>query len=410
MNGLKGEEQDSGEKISRLETENQVLRDENHRLRSDNAAALFKLEEQISAGQKYEESQSRFETIFHKSKLGNKIIAPDLRILQVNEVFQLMLGYGKEEITKNRIIEFAHPDFIHHWHELQEELWTKQIPSFQIETCLVRKDGSALWCQVTSITFRDSEATLGYTIVEDISQRKALETELKKLGEYQETIMHMVAHDLKSPINNIISLLLLLNQNLEQLLVAESEKEVESRAFIRMISDTCDKAHAIIEDLLLIGDFKSSHDFEDTDLKAFVDSQLPVLGIKAREKGVEISFEYPEEPVHAHINADKFARVLENLLSNAVKFTGAGGQVTVSLRNEGLRAVLQVSDNGIGIPPELQPQMFDMFTGAGREGTEGETTTGLGLYIVKQIVDMHKGTIRVESSEHTGTSFIIELI
>ncbi|MES2733061.1 MAG: HAMP domain-containing sensor histidine kinase [Bacteroidota bacterium] len=398
------------DKLSQLEAENDILRQENHQLRADNTTALFKLEKQISIEKRYEESQSRFETIFNKSKMGNKIIAPDLSIIQINEVFQVMLGYTEQEIVGTKIIAFAHPDFIYHWHELQDNLWTKQIPSFQIETCLVKKDGSVLWCQVTSIIFRDNDATLGYTIVEDISKRKALELELKKLYEYQETIMHMVAHDLKSPINNIKSLNGFLKKNLEQLQhEVASEKKEQNLTFIHLIADTCEKAYTIIKDLLLIGEFQSNHNFEKTDLKTFIESALPILEVEAKQKEIEISFHYPEEPIYAHINEDKFTRVLENLLSNAVKFTHTGGQVTIALKNEGRRVILQVSDNGIGIPKNLQSSIFNMFTKASRKGTEGETTTGLGLYIVKQIVEMHKGTISVESQENVGTSFFIEL-
>jgi two-component system sensor histidine kinase VicK len=121
--------------------------------------------------------------------MGNKIIAPDLRILQINEVMQVMLGYSGKEIIGTKIADFAHPDFLHHLHELQENLWTRQSPSFQIETCLIKKDGSILWRQVTSIIFMDNDINLGYTIVYNICGRKALELDLKKLYEYQETIM-----------------------------------------------------------------------------------------------------------------------------------------------------------------------------------------------------------------------------
>ncbi len=87
--------------------------------------------------------------------------------------------------------------------------------------------------------------------------------------------------------------------------------------------------------------------------------------------------------MYALINKDKFVRVLENLLSNAVKFTEPGGEVSLSLKKEGLQVVLQISDTGIGIPAHLQASIFNMFTKAGREGNQGETTTDLGLYIVK---------------------------
>lgn len=393
-------------KISQLKGKNQDLKEE----KKSDQGKIVKLEKEIDLKERYEESQTRFETIFYQSKLGNKIIAPDLKIIQINEVFRAMLGYSEKEIIGTKIIAFAHPDFIHHWHELQEELWTKEIPSFQIETCLVKKDGTIFWCQVTSIIFRDNGSTLGYTIVEDISGRKAMEEELQKLHEYQETMMHMVAHDLKSPLSNIQSLRGLLQKNVEHLLVAKSEKKDQSLTFLQMISDTCDKAQAIIRDLLFVGDFKSKTTFKKTDLKKLIESQLSILGLEAEKKGITLRFDYPSTPVYAHLNRDKFTRLLENLLSNAVKFTHVGGTVTLSLKNKGAKVLLQVSDTGIGIPAKWQSSLFDKFTRANRKGTKGESTTGLGLYIVKQIVDIHQGKIWVESQENQGTSFFIELM
>jgi two-component system sensor histidine kinase VicK len=397
------------EQMSQLQAEIQDLRAENQQLRSDHAKAIAKLEEQIAVEKRYEESQSRFETIFYQSKLGNKIIAPDLRIIQINPILAKMLGYSAEEIVGTRIVAFAHPDFLHHWHELQENLWTKQIPSFQIETSLIRKDGSSFWCQVTSILFYDQGTTLGYTIVEDISQRKALESELQKMYEYQETIMYMVTHDLKSPIHVIKSLSGLLEKNIVQLLQAEREKKDRLLSFVGMISETCDKANIILDDLLFIGELKARQEFERTDLKNFITSQLPTLGVEAQKKGIALHFHCTEESVYARINANKLMRLLENLLSNAVKFTHTGGQVTISLQSQGQRVRLRVSDTGIGIPQQLQASLFTMFTKAARKGTKGENTTGLGLYIVRQIVEMHQGYIRVESQENAGTTFHIEL-
>jgi two-component system sensor histidine kinase VicK len=342
--------------------------------------------------------------------MGNKIIAPDLRILQINDVFRQMLGYSGQEIIGTKITAFAHPDFIHHWQELQENLWTRQIPSFQIETCLVKKDGAVLWCQVTSIIFPDNGATLGYTIVEDISRRKALELDLKKLYEYQETIVHLVAHDLKSPLNTITSLGDLLKRNLQKLPPETApETREQNLLLLQMISDTCQKASATIRDLLLIGELKSTHEFEETDLKGFLESQMAVLNVNAEKKGIVITFDPPSGPVYASLHKDKFMRVLENLLSNAVKFTNPGRHVTISLKKEGSGVLLQISDTGMGIPARLQPVIFNMFTKAARAGTQGETTTGLGLYIVRQIVELHGGRIWVESEENVGTSFFIEL-
>ncbi len=108
---------------------------------------------------------------------------------------------------------------------------------------------------------------------------------LKKLYEYQETIVHLVAHDLKSPINTITSLTGLLQKNLQKLPAeGAGEKQEQNLLFLRMISDTCQKANATIRDLLLIGDFKSNHDFEQTDPKGLLESQLAILSMDARKR------------------------------------------------------------------------------------------------------------------------------
>ncbi|WP_022826362.1 hypothetical protein [Hymenobacter norwichensis] len=83
---------------------------------------------------------------------------------------------------------------------MQDRLWAHKLLHFTLETCLVRCNGSSFWCQVTSIRFPDEDEELGYTQLEDISDRKILELSLKRLYDAQETIMHLVTHDLKTPI------------------------------------------------------------------------------------------------------------------------------------------------------------------------------------------------------------------
>lgn len=388
------------------EAEIRALREEIRRLRSENTAARAKLERQEAMENGYRESQSRFEAVFYQSVLGQKIIARDLKITQVNEALQQMMGYSEAELVGTRITAFAHPDFIHDWKVLQTKLWEEQIPAFQIETCLLKKDGSSFWCQVTSIIFQDQGVSLGFTTIEDIDRRKVLEQELKKLYDNQETIMHMVAHDLKSPLFNINLAAGFLKENLKEL----QARERENFTYVDLISDTSNRALALVDDLLLIGEVESTSEaLEETNLEAYLQFHLGNLNVGARRKGISITFLSPEKPVYARIDRDKFRRVLDNLLSNAVKFTSKGGQITVTLKEERGKAHLLVRDSGIGIPAELTATVFHKFTKAGRIGTDGEPTSGLGLYIVKQIIDKHKGKVWVESQEKEGTTVFIEL-
>jgi PAS domain S-box-containing protein len=122
----------------------------------------------------YDIPQVQFMTIFDESPLGNKIIDEDLKILKVNRKLLEILGYGEGELLGRQIVEFTAAGFLSEWQKLRQELWLASDPrtSFSIEACLVRKDGSLVFCQITSILFQDKRKRLGYTIVEDITVRK----------------------------------------------------------------------------------------------------------------------------------------------------------------------------------------------------------------------------------------------
>ncbi|MGV3502587.1 MAG: ATP-binding protein [Adhaeribacter sp.] len=409
MKDLNNHKNISLDQLRHLETENSLLRQEVRQLKEEKITAQHKREQEQAIEKKYQESQERFQSIFYKSKLGKKIIGPDLKILQINGALLAISGYSEKEMLGTKITQYAHPDFLHHWQELQESLWSRQIPSFQIETCLVKKGGAILWCQITSILIPDQDSTLGYTIVEDINKRKLLELELQKLYDSQETIMQMIVHDLKNHLFNIQLLNGLVKEGLERMPAGEKGQE-DMLGLIRQSSDSSDQALAILNDILLIGRLESvEEDFEKTNLKPFIQQQLTTLGLDAQRKGIGLRFQAPEEPVYAHIIPNKFKRIIENLVANAVKFTSPGGQISISLKKEGEKTLLQVKDTGIGIPKHLQESIFQKFTRANRVGTQGEPTTGLGLYIVKQIVEKHQGKIWLESKENAGTTFFIEL-
>lgn len=176
------------------------LQQKNVRLQKQKSAA----DEQQEVAERYERSQNRFRTVFENSPMGQKIIGSDLGIRQANQALATMLGLKNPgKLVGRRIIDFAHPDFVQDWEQLQQRLWDHKEPSFVLETFLVRHDKSSFWCQVTSVLFPDEEGELGYTTLEDITRRKELELANKHLYDNQETILQLAAHDLKSPIHNI---------------------------------------------------------------------------------------------------------------------------------------------------------------------------------------------------------------
>lgn len=129
----------------------------------------------------------------------------------------------------------------------------------------------------------------------------------------------------------------------------------------------------------------------------------------AETKGVTLALNLPLDPLYARLHPEKFGRVLANLLGNALKFTPAGGVTTLGLREQDGKPLLTVRDTSIGIPGKLHGNLFDKFNPTRRAGLQGETTTGLGLFIAKQIVELHGGASWLESRERGGTTFFVEL-
>ncbi|GAB3637791.1 hypothetical protein GCM10027422_33810 [Hymenobacter arcticus] len=352
----------------------------------------------------YEQSQVRFRTVFENSPLGQKIINPDLTIRQANPALVAMLGLTHpDEVEGRRILEFTHPHYRDDWNHLQERLWGHRIPNFTFETCLVRADGSSFWCQVHSILFPDEGEELGYTTLVDTTAHKELETSLKRLYDTQETILHLVAHDVKTPIAHIQMLVELLRRD-------GAGQASEAPKFLALVERACAEANALLKDVLYVGELDATRlKKEPTNLNAFLDAQLTLHRVAAQEKGIDLVLEVPPHAVTAPLNPNKFSRVVVNLLTNALKFTPAGGRVVVGLAEPAGRPRLSVQDTGIGIAPALQRHIFDKFSAAARSGLYGESTTGLGLFITQQIVRLHGGKIWLESHENEGTTFFIDL-
>jgi two-component system sensor histidine kinase VicK len=357
-------------------------------------------------------SESRFHTVFNHSPFGNKIIDAELTIHQANPAVLAMLGLTRlDELVGHKIVEFSHPDYTQEWEKLQKELWGHKTPYFELETCLVRPDGSTFWCQVTSVLFADEAGELGYTTLEDITPRKELEEKNKRLYEAQETILHLVAHDLKAPIANIQLLVDLLERGASREGTTAVDSPLEATRLFQLIKEACEEANTLLKDVLYLGEL-DAHKLEKyrLDFNDFLDALLAVHRLDAQAKGIELTLEVPAKVLHASFNPDKFRRVVTNLLTNALKFTPAGGRVTVRLQahQDGVR--LSVQDTGVGIPTELQAHVFNKFSSSARAGLYGDSTNGLGLFITQQIVQLHGGRIWLESRENEGTTVFIDLV
>lgn len=236
-------------------------------------------------------------------------------------------------------------------------------------------------------------------------QLKEIEAKTRQIQEAsnaKSNILSVVAHDLRSPFASIEMMIRMIRQK-------KFSPEKEEQSF-DMILSSCRASRELINDLLEMARYEAEETLvtRKTDLAAFM-QELQADWENQLQGSRELNLVSAGEPVFVNLNRDKFYRVMNNLISNAVKFTPEHGIITLGLLEEDQRVLLSISDNGIGIPGELQPHLFETFSKARRNGLNGEQSTGLGLSICRKLVELHGGTIEVESEAQKGTTFYITL-
>ena len=238
----------------------------------------------------------------------------------------------------------------------------------------------------------------------EMAQKNA---QLEKLNQEKNRFLGMAAHDLRTPLGVILSYARFVEDEAGERLTPEEHQ------FLEIITRNSDFLLRMVDNLLDVTAIEAGRlelRLEEDDLTELTRRTTRMLASLAAPKSVAVDFQEPSpELPRFPFDADRIEQVLNNLLGNAVKFSDSGDTVRVHLRSEGDQAVLEVADSGKGIPEELLPQLFQPFTKAGRRGTAGEAITGLGLVIVRRIVEGHGGTIQVQSREGEGSTFTVRL-
>jgi two-component system, OmpR family, phosphate regulon sensor histidine kinase PhoR len=236
------------------------------------------------------------------------------------------------------------------------------------------------------------------TVLEDI-------TAFKQLDQMKSDFVNMVAHELRSPLVSIRQLQSVLAEGLAGPLQAKQED------FVRRGMKKIDALLSLINDLLDVAKLEAGRLVQrqvPTDVGKIIEEMTALTAPRAKDQGITLSVSCDNlKPILA--DPKNIEEILNNLLSNALNYSPEGGEVKISARVLGDFMEIKVADQGIGIPPEEIPKIFEKFYRVKDPKTRQVTGTGLGLSIVKGIVEAHHGSIDVESTVRVGTTFRILL-
>lgn len=225
--------------------------------------------------------------------------------------------------------------------------------------------------------------------------------EISRMDRNKTEMLGIVAHDLRSPISSITALV--------ELARNYQVSEEERQQYYELIQQACRETEETVNDLIEVAKGQEEALITaETDMSSFL-NDIQQQWAHRMLGGRQLQLFSNDEKLFAHIHAQKMQRVLDNLINNAIKFTREDGVICIELSARNDRLQLSVRDNGIGIPEELYPYLFDRFSKAGRNGLNGEKSHGLGLSICKQIIEQHNGVIYVNSKVNNGTTFSIDL-
>jgi two-component system phosphate regulon sensor histidine kinase PhoR len=229
-------------------------------------------------------------------------------------------------------------------------------------------------------------------------------TDITSIERLKKDLVANVSHELQTPLTAI--------KGYAETL--ESEVQEPSRDYVRIILRNTDRLIAIVRDLLLLSELEDIQDkgpapvFERVDLKSLLQNILKIFEPKAAAKGLFLRLEADEPFPQVSGDPFKLEQMIVNLVDNALKYTEKGG-LTIRLKTEGDKAVLEVEDTGLGIALEHLPRIFERFYVVDKSRSRSLGGTGLGLSIVKHIIQMHRGAIDVDSRLGRGTKFTVAL-
>ncbi|MGD9368897.1 MAG: response regulator [Desulfobacteraceae bacterium] len=369
---------------------------------SDLRLVITKAVTHISTLQDMANEKSRMRVMINHLTDGVMTSDSQNRVAQVNPAFLKLIGYSGPRPIGRSATAIVDNETISAMIDRVLEAPDDEPIEASEELCLDSDmGGHAKAISARCIPFRDRLGrNLGtITVLHDI-------TALKEMDRVKSDFVSMVSHEIRSPMNSVLMQLKVVTDGLAGE-TTPKQQEILSRASEKITALTTLASELL--DLAKIESGLITRESEEVQMAGLLEDQVAFHRPRAREKSIRL--ELAPLPALPILMANRFnlEEVFSNLIGNAINYTRADGEITVSAAVEGDYVVVKVADTGMGIPEEDLARIFDRFYRVKNEKTRHIIGTGLGLPIVKSIVDAHNGLIRVASKPDCGTTFSVLL-
>jgi PAS domain S-box-containing protein len=353
-----------------------------------------------------EQAHARLAAIVESSQ--DAIVSKSLKgiILSWNAGAERLFGYTPQEMIGQSITRIIPPERLDEEQEILARVargeWVEHF-----ETVRVAKNGRRINISLTVSPVRDGSGRVvgASKVARDITDQKVAEEMLREAAQRKDQFIALLAHELRNPLAPLRSGLQVMRQaegNASVIAQARDMMERQLGHMVRLIDDLLDIAR--------IGQNKMELRRARLLLTDVVSSAIETIRPAIEEAGHELIVSLPPEPVYLDADLTRLAQVFSNLLSNSAKYTEHGGRIWLSAQRQDNDLVVMVRDTGIGIPAAALPRIFDMFSQADRNTERTTGGLGIGLALVKGLVEMHGGTVTAASDgEGKGSTFTVRL-
>ncbi len=357
-------------------------------------------------------SERRFRALIERSWDGISLMDAAGILRFASSSATRILGYPPDELVGRNAFDLMHPDDLRRTLDLLAELLQQPGGTVSADFRYRHKDGSWRWLETVATNLLADPGVQAIVInTRDITDRKQAEEELRSANRTKDEFLATLAHELRNPLvplRNALYLIGRLNGHDEQLDKARSMMERQVQHLVRLVDDLLDVSR--------IGRGKIELRKEPVDVQSVVASALETSRPLIEAAGQQLTVALPPEPIYLQADPTRLAQVVSNLLNNAARYTDAGGRIELSVEpaSGGCQppgeVIIRVRDTGIGIPPEMLPRIFDMFTQVDRSLERSQGGLGIGLTLVQRLVEMHGGRVEAHSpGPGQGSEFVVRL-